>query len=93
MLALLPPAPPQDDGHCGFVAERAELLLRQASQYGLHTRAQCVEYLGNLFRTALDAPARRTDHQVRAQAQLAAFERTWRGKCLTALLLLLLLLL
>jgi len=26
--------------------------------------AQCVEYLGNLFRVALDAPARKTDYQV-----------------------------
>jgi len=46
------------------VAERAELLLRQAARYGLHTRAACVEYLGNLFRATLDAPARKTDYQV-----------------------------
>lgn len=48
-------------GHAAFVAERAELLLRQASRYGLHTRAQCVEYLGSLFRVALDLPERLTD--------------------------------
>lgn len=47
--------------HAAFVAERAELLLRQASRYGLHTRNQCVEYLGSLFRVALDIPDRRTD--------------------------------
>lgn len=46
------------------MAERAELLLRQAARFGLHTRAACVEYLGNLFRAALDAPARKTDYQV-----------------------------
>ncbi len=46
------------------MAERAELLLRQAARYGLHTRAACVEYLGNLFRATLDAPARKTDYQV-----------------------------
>ena len=46
------------------MAERVELLLRQASNLGLHTRAACVEYLGNLFRSALDAPPRKTDFQV-----------------------------
>lgn len=51
-------------GHAGFVAERAELLLRQASRYGLQTRVQCVEYLGSLFRVALDLPERKTDFQV-----------------------------
>lgn len=61
--------PSQDEGHCSFVAERAELLLRQAAQFGLHTRAACVEYLGNLFRATLDAPARKTDYQVRREAQ------------------------
>lgn len=56
-----------NESHCGFVAERAELLLRQAAQFGLNTRAQCVEYLGSLFRATLDAPARKTDHQVGEQ--------------------------
>ncbi|KAL4859361.1 DNA-directed RNA polymerase I subunit 2 [Chlorella vulgaris] len=56
-----------NSGHSSFVAERVELLLRQAHQFGLHTRAQCVEYLGNLFRAVLDAPARKTDHQVGEQ--------------------------
>jgi hypothetical protein len=41
-----------------------EILLRQAAQFGLHTRVACVEYLGNLFRVAMDAPARKTDYQV-----------------------------
>ncbi|PSC76790.1 DNA-directed RNA polymerase I subunit 2 isoform X1 [Micractinium conductrix] len=56
-----------NEAHCGFVAERVELLLRQASNLGLHTRAACVEYLGNLFRSALDAPPRKTDFQVGEQ--------------------------
>ena len=51
-------------GHASFVAERAELLLRKAARSGLHTRAQCLQYLGSHFRTALDAPARLTDHEV-----------------------------
>lgn len=37
-----PPCPPrrspQNEAHCSFVAERAELLLRQAAQFGLGTR-------------------------------------------------------
>ncbi|KAL4423560.1 hypothetical protein ABPG77_004600, partial [Micractinium sp. CCAP 211/92] len=59
-----------DASHCSFVAERAELLLRQAAQFGLGTRAQCVEYLGNLFRATLDVPARKTDYQVRSRRRL-----------------------
>lgn len=54
----------QEGGHAGFVAERAELLLRQAARYNLHTRAQCLEYLGSLFRVAFDLPERKTDYQV-----------------------------
>lgn len=51
-------------GHAAFVAERAELLLRQASKYNLHTRAQCIEWLGTLFRVAVDLPSRYSDTQV-----------------------------
>jgi len=51
----------QGGGHASFVAERAELLLRQVSRYGLHTKAQCVEYLGSLFKVALDLPESRSD--------------------------------
>jgi len=54
----------EGSGHSAFLAERAELLLRQASRYGLHTRVQCIEYLGSLFRVALDLPNRMTDMQV-----------------------------
>ena len=64
IYAKLVGSAPSEGGHAGFVAERAELLLRQAARYGLHTRAQCVEYLGSLFRVALDLPERKTDLQV-----------------------------
>ncbi|KAK9863838.1 hypothetical protein WJX84_009250, partial [Apatococcus fuscideae] len=47
-----------------FREDRAELLIRQAAHFGLHTRAQCVEYLGHTFRTVMDVPSRRTDYQV-----------------------------
>jgi len=47
--------------HVGFVAERAELMLRQSARYGLNTRNQCVEYLGSLFRVALDLPEGKSD--------------------------------
>lgn len=53
----------QDGGHSSFVADRAELVLHQSTRFGLHTRAQCLEYLGGLFRVALSVPARKTDYQ------------------------------
>lgn len=54
----------EEGGHAAFVAERAELLLRQASRYGLHTRRQCIEYLGSLFRVALNLPESKSDMDV-----------------------------
>lgn len=54
----------QDSGHAAFVADRAELLLWQATRFGLHTRVQCLEYLGKLFRVALNVPERKTNYQV-----------------------------
>ncbi|KAL6767395.1 hypothetical protein ACKKBF_B35095 [Auxenochlorella protothecoides x Auxenochlorella symbiontica] len=54
----------KDGGHSSFVADRAELVLHQSTRFGLHTRAQCLEYLGGLFRVALSVPARKTDYQV-----------------------------
>ena len=48
------------------VADRAERLLQAAAQLGLHTRVQCLEYLGSLFRSTIEAPAHLTDLQVRA---------------------------
>jgi DNA-directed RNA polymerase I subunit RPA2 len=53
-----------DGAHAAFVAERAELLLRQAGRYGLRTRAQCLEFLGEHFRVALDLPAGRSNAEV-----------------------------
>lgn len=47
------------------VIETIERLLRTPSQMGLYTWTQCLEYLGSLFRSTLDAPARLTDLQVR----------------------------
>jgi hypothetical protein len=72
----------QEGAHRSFVAERAELLLRQAKRYGLHTRAQCLEYMGRLFRVALEPPARLTDYQVRATllAATPADSPSWRGQ-------------
>ncbi|KAK9824626.1 hypothetical protein WJX72_011831 [[Myrmecia] bisecta] len=57
---------PQDEGNAesSFVAERAELLLRQAASTALRTRAQCIEWLGSHFRVVLDRPPRHTDYQV-----------------------------
>ena len=48
----------------GFVAERAELLLRQAQRYGLATRSDALQWLGSHFRVALDIPERKSDLQV-----------------------------
>ncbi|CAL5224064.1 g6689 [Coccomyxa viridis] len=45
------------------VVETIERLLRAPSQMGLYTRTQCLEYLGSLFRNALDTLARLTDLQ------------------------------
>ena len=69
----------QDDAHGSFVSERVEILLRQAAQFGLHTRVACVEYLGNLFRVAMDAPARKTDYQV---GEWGGVVGQWVGCCL-----------
>jgi DNA-directed RNA polymerase I subunit RPA2 len=52
-----------EGGHQSFVAERAELLLRQAGKYGLKTKAQCLEYLGSMFRVALDVPEHKSDYE------------------------------
>lgn len=54
-------------GHAGYLAERAELLLQQAARFGLATKAQCVEYLGNHFRVVLAASSRLSDYNVGQQ--------------------------
>jgi len=48
-------------GHAAFVAERAELLLRQAARLGVRTRAQCLAHLGKHFRQELEVPEERSD--------------------------------
>lgn len=47
-----------------FVADRAELLLKQAGRFQLKTRSQCLEHLGSHFRAVLGTPPRKTDYQV-----------------------------
>lgn len=54
-------------GHNAFVASRAELVLHQAARFGLQTRAQCLEYLGSLFRVALNVSDHLTNYQVCAR--------------------------
>ena len=50
------------------MAQRAELLLRKAASLNMHTRAQCLAYLGSHFRIALDVPTAATDHQASRQS-------------------------
>lgn len=52
-------------GEDAAVADRLERLLQAPAQLGLLTRAQCLQYLGGLFRTAISAPPHLTDLQVR----------------------------
>ena len=67
------------------MVETVERLLRAPSQMGLYTRAQCLEYLGSMFRGTLDVPARFTDLQVRGK--LACFlGNHWRVLTLQPLL-------
>jgi len=49
------------------VADRAELLLKQAARFGLKTRSECLEHLGSHFRAVLGSPPRKTDYQVCTQ--------------------------
>lgn len=55
-----------------FLADRAELLLKQAARFSLKTRSQCLEYLGSHFRAALGSLPRKTDYQVRMHCCPAA---------------------
>lgn len=61
MLACCVPAGGDGDS---AVADRVERLLQAPAQLGLHTRAQCLEYLGSLFCGAIEAPGHLTDMQV-----------------------------
>ncbi|GLC33155.1 hypothetical protein PLESTB_000364600 [Pleodorina starrii] len=51
-------------GAAAFLAERAELLLRQADRPELRTKTQCIEYLGRHFRVVLNQPLTATDFEV-----------------------------
>ncbi|EFJ43848.1 hypothetical protein VOLCADRAFT_95925 [Volvox carteri f. nagariensis] len=51
-------------GAAAFLAERAELLLRQADRPELRTKTQCIEYLGRHFRVVLEQPPSATDFEV-----------------------------
>ena len=53
-----------------FIADRAELLLRQAQRFHLRTRAEALEYLGSHFRGAVGALPRKTDYQVPSYTNL-----------------------
>ena len=46
----------QKDFDNTFVTDRVELLLRGFKTYGLYTRAQCLEFLGDKFRVVLGCP-------------------------------------
>ncbi|POY71224.1 putative DNA-directed RNA polymerase [Rhodotorula taiwanensis] len=46
----------QKDFENTFVTDRVELLLRGFKTYGLYTRAQCLEFLGDKFRVVLGCP-------------------------------------
>ncbi|GLI65505.1 hypothetical protein VaNZ11_009054, partial [Volvox africanus] len=62
-VKLLAGAPP-GTGTAAFLAERAELLLRQSDRPELRTRTQCVEYLGRHFRVVINQPASASDYEV-----------------------------
>ncbi|CAD7698877.1 unnamed protein product, partial [Ostreobium quekettii] len=50
-------------GHSTFVADRTEMLLRQAARAGLLTRSQCVGHIGSHFRSSMGLPEWYTDHE------------------------------
>lgn len=50
-----------------IMAERAEILLRSTHHYALHTRSECLRWLGSHFRIALAAPTHLSDFQVGEQ--------------------------
>ena len=66
------------------MVETVERLLRAPSQMGLYTRAQCLEYLGSMFRGTLDVPARFTDLQVGQMGMLVRQPLTGASLAATA---------
>ena len=51
-----------------YVSDRVQMMLREHHSYEepLHSRAQCLAFLGSLFRPALRPPRRLTDVEVGA---------------------------
>lgn len=58
---------PSDKENVTVMAERAEILLRSTHNYQLHTRSQCLRWLGSHFRVALNALDHKSDYQVGEQ--------------------------
>ncbi|GAA5861442.1 hypothetical protein JCM1840_005372 [Sporobolomyces johnsonii] len=54
----------QKDFSNTFMTDRVELLLRGFKSYGLHTRQQCLEFLGDKFRVVLGCPEDWTNERV-----------------------------
>lgn len=47
-----------------FLTDRVELMLRSFKTYNLHTREQCLAYLGDKFRVVMNFPEDFTDVEV-----------------------------
>ncbi|CAL8465771.1 g5307 [Coccomyxa elongata] len=75
LLALIPQDPGGGDT---AVADCAERLLQAVAQLGLHTRVQCLESLGSLFRGTIEAAAHLTDLQVRLPCLVVRTQARWR---------------
>jgi DNA-directed RNA polymerase I subunit RPA2 len=54
----------QGDEENTFVTDRVELLLREAKQYGVFSKAQSLAFLGARFRHILRSPTRLSDKVV-----------------------------
>ncbi|GIL75864.1 hypothetical protein Vretimale_5574 [Volvox reticuliferus] len=64
LYAKLVAGAPPGTGAAAFLAERAELLLRQANRPELRTKTQCIEYLGRHFRVVLNQPDSASHYEV-----------------------------
>lgn len=47
-----------------WVAKRVDMLLQQTARLGLRSKAACVSYLGQSFRTPLQLSETKSDHAV-----------------------------
>lgn len=54
----------QNDTDNTFITDRAELLIRSFKPYALLTAHQCLDFLGQRFRTAFDSPDDMSDRDV-----------------------------